>query len=209
MLPRRSPFFISAPLLLSSREQRPRGDQRFLDRRALRQTDAVLTGIQNRVQTPTLALPQDNWGRELNPAYWWRESSHGPTRVGIFSSSHRGAFASFGTIAINCDAMTTTQPSSVVGRSGSPRRREIQLREILDRARDGARLGEADAIALIECPEDDLPRCSRRRARCAIAPRAATSPTRARSSCRSPISAATAAPTAPSARIPAIPAPGR
>ena len=49
------------------------------------------------------------------------------------------------------------QPSSVVGRSGSPRRREIQLREILDRALDGARLGEADAIALIECPADELP----------------------------------------------------
>ncbi len=44
------------------------------------------------------------------------------------------------------------QPSSAVGRSGSP-----QIREILDRARDGARLGEADAIALIECPADDLP----------------------------------------------------
>ncbi|MGZ6227730.1 MAG: 7,8-didemethyl-8-hydroxy-5-deazariboflavin synthase CofG [Candidatus Binataceae bacterium] len=48
--------------------------------------------------------------------------------------------------------MTTAQPSSVVGRSGSP-----QIREILDRARDGARLGEADAIALIECPADELP----------------------------------------------------
>jgi len=48
--------------------------------------------------------------------------------------------------------MTTAQPSSVVGRSGSP-----QIREILDRARDGARLGEADAIAVIECPADELP----------------------------------------------------
>jgi len=48
--------------------------------------------------------------------------------------------------------MTTAQPSSVVGRSGSP-----QIREILGRARDGARLGEADASALIECPADDLP----------------------------------------------------
>src|SRR5882724_12191115 len=48
--------------------------------------------------------------------------------------------------------MTTAQPSSVVGRSGSP-----QTREILDRARDGARLGDADAIALIECPADELP----------------------------------------------------
>jgi FO synthase len=48
--------------------------------------------------------------------------------------------------------MTMAQPSSAVGRSGSP-----QIREILDRARDGARLGEADAIALIECPADDLP----------------------------------------------------
>jgi 7,8-didemethyl-8-hydroxy-5-deazariboflavin synthase CofG subunit len=48
--------------------------------------------------------------------------------------------------------MTIAQHSSVVGRSGSP-----QIREILDRARDGARLGEADAIALIECPADELP----------------------------------------------------
>src|SRR5215469_4708601 len=48
--------------------------------------------------------------------------------------------------------MTTAQPSSVVGRSGSP-----QIREILDRASDGARLGEADAIALIECPDHELP----------------------------------------------------
>ena len=48
--------------------------------------------------------------------------------------------------------MTTAQPSSVVGRSGSP-----QIREILDRVRDGARLGEADAIALIECPAAELP----------------------------------------------------
>ena len=48
--------------------------------------------------------------------------------------------------------MMTTQPSSVVGRSGSP-----QIRDILDRARDGVRLDEADAIALIECPADDLP----------------------------------------------------
>jgi FO synthase len=48
--------------------------------------------------------------------------------------------------------MTTAQPSSVVGRSGPP-----QIREILDRARDGVRLGEADAIALIECPADELP----------------------------------------------------
>src|SRR5579863_9626296 len=48
--------------------------------------------------------------------------------------------------------MTTAQPSSVVGRSGSP-----QIREILGRARDGARLGEADASALIECPADQLP----------------------------------------------------
>src|SRR5216683_3395426 len=48
--------------------------------------------------------------------------------------------------------MTIAQHSSVVGRSGSP-----QIREILDRARDGARLGEADAIALIECPADQLP----------------------------------------------------
>jgi 7,8-didemethyl-8-hydroxy-5-deazariboflavin synthase CofG subunit len=48
--------------------------------------------------------------------------------------------------------MTTAQHSSVVGRSGSP-----QIREILDRACDGARLGEADAIALIECPADQLP----------------------------------------------------
>jgi FO synthase len=53
--------------------------------------------------------------------------------------------------------MTTAQPSSVVGRSGAPQVREIRIREILDRARDGARLGEADAIALIECPADDLP----------------------------------------------------
>jgi FO synthase len=48
--------------------------------------------------------------------------------------------------------MTTAQPSSVVGRSGSP-----QIREILDRVRDGARLGEADASALIECPAAELP----------------------------------------------------
>jgi 7,8-didemethyl-8-hydroxy-5-deazariboflavin synthase CofG subunit len=48
--------------------------------------------------------------------------------------------------------MTIAQHSSVVGRSGSP-----QIREILDRARDGARLGEIDAIALIECPADQLP----------------------------------------------------
>src|SRR3984893_6497371 len=48
--------------------------------------------------------------------------------------------------------MTIAQHSSVVGRSGSP-----QIREILDRARDGARLGEADAIALIECPAGELP----------------------------------------------------
>jgi len=48
--------------------------------------------------------------------------------------------------------MTTAQPSSVVGRSGSP-----QIREILDRASDGARLGEADATALIECPDHELP----------------------------------------------------
>ena len=48
--------------------------------------------------------------------------------------------------------MTTAQPSSVVGRSGSP-----QIREILDRASDGARLGAADAIALIECPDHELP----------------------------------------------------
>jgi FO synthase len=48
--------------------------------------------------------------------------------------------------------MTTAQPSSVVGRSGSP-----QIREILDRASDGVRLGEADAIALIECPDHELP----------------------------------------------------
>ncbi len=52
--------------------------------------------------------------------------------------------------------MTTAQPS-LVGRSGGPQIREIQLREILDRANDGARLGEADAIALIECPTDELP----------------------------------------------------
>ncbi len=48
--------------------------------------------------------------------------------------------------------MTTAQPSAVVGRSGSP-----QIREILDRARGGARLGEADALALIECSADELP----------------------------------------------------
>ncbi|HZZ07894.1 MAG TPA: 7,8-didemethyl-8-hydroxy-5-deazariboflavin synthase CofG [Candidatus Binataceae bacterium] len=48
--------------------------------------------------------------------------------------------------------MTTAQPSSVVGRFESP-----QIREILDRARDGARLNEADAIALIECPAEQLP----------------------------------------------------
>ena len=48
--------------------------------------------------------------------------------------------------------MTTAQPSSVVGRSGSP-----QIREILDRASDGARLGAADATALIECPDHELP----------------------------------------------------
>jgi 7,8-didemethyl-8-hydroxy-5-deazariboflavin synthase CofG subunit len=48
--------------------------------------------------------------------------------------------------------MTTAQPSSAVERSEAP-----QIREILDRALDGARLSEADAIALIECPEADLP----------------------------------------------------
>src|ERR1035437_8861165 len=48
--------------------------------------------------------------------------------------------------------MTTAQSSAVAGRSGSP-----QIREILDRARGGARLGEADAVALIECPADELP----------------------------------------------------
>jgi 7,8-didemethyl-8-hydroxy-5-deazariboflavin synthase CofG subunit len=48
--------------------------------------------------------------------------------------------------------MTTAQPSSVVGHFESP-----QIREILDRSRDGARLGEADAIALIECPAGQLP----------------------------------------------------
>jgi FO synthase len=48
--------------------------------------------------------------------------------------------------------MTTAQPSSVVGRSGSP-----QIRKILDRARDSARLAEADAIALIQCGDGDLP----------------------------------------------------
>jgi 7,8-didemethyl-8-hydroxy-5-deazariboflavin synthase CofG subunit len=47
--------------------------------------------------------------------------------------------------------MTTAQPS-ILGRFESPR-----IREILDRARDGARLSEADAIALIECPADELP----------------------------------------------------
>jgi FO synthase len=48
--------------------------------------------------------------------------------------------------------MTIAQSSAAVGRSGSP-----QVREILGRARDGALLGDADAIALIECPADDLP----------------------------------------------------
>lgn len=48
--------------------------------------------------------------------------------------------------------MTTAQPSSVVGRSGSP-----QIRKILDRASAGVRLAEADAIALIQCHDDDLP----------------------------------------------------
>jgi 7,8-didemethyl-8-hydroxy-5-deazariboflavin synthase CofG subunit len=57
--------------------------------------------------------------------------------------------------------MTIAQPS-IEGRSGAPQiheiqSREIQIREILDRARDGARLSEADAIALIECPADELP----------------------------------------------------
>src|SRR5271156_2318807 len=47
--------------------------------------------------------------------------------------------------------MTTAEPS-IVGRSESP-----QIREILNRARDGAHLREADAIALIECPADELP----------------------------------------------------
>jgi FO synthase len=52
--------------------------------------------------------------------------------------------------------MTTAQPS-IVGRSGAPPIREIPIREILDRARGGARLSEAEAIALIECPAHDLP----------------------------------------------------
>jgi 7,8-didemethyl-8-hydroxy-5-deazariboflavin synthase CofG subunit len=49
---------------------------------------------------------------------------------------------------------TTAQPSPVVGRTGASQVREIRIREILDRARDGARLDEADAVALIECPAD-------------------------------------------------------
>jgi 7,8-didemethyl-8-hydroxy-5-deazariboflavin synthase CofG subunit len=57
--------------------------------------------------------------------------------------------------------MTTAQPS-IVGRSEAPQTREaqareMQLREIIDRAQDGARLSEADAIALIECPAEKLP----------------------------------------------------
>ena len=51
-------------------------------------------------------------------------------------------------------------------------------------------------------------RSSRPPAGCAIVTKVGTSPTRARSSCRSPISAATAAATARSARIPTIPAHG-
>jgi hypothetical protein len=38
------------------------------DREAL-QTEAVLTDILNRLWTPTLALPQNNWWRELGQQY--------------------------------------------------------------------------------------------------------------------------------------------
>ena len=87
----------------------------------------------------TLALA-DSLGRPLDTATF---------RV---RGAERNRFAGVGEIAYRLRSMTTAQPSSVVGRSGSP-----QIREILDRARDGARLGEADAIALIECPADELP----------------------------------------------------
>ena len=78
------------------------------------------------------------------------------------------------------------------------------IRDILDRALSGERLSEADAIALIECSDLELPAILRAAAASGTWPKAATSPTRARSSCRSPISAAIDAATARSARIPAI-----
>ncbi len=53
-------------------------------------------------------------------------------------------------MAYKGDGMTSAQASSVVGRSP-------QMREILERALNSARLNESDAIALVECPDDDLP----------------------------------------------------
>ncbi|HZO82749.1 MAG TPA: 7,8-didemethyl-8-hydroxy-5-deazariboflavin synthase CofG [Candidatus Binataceae bacterium] len=48
--------------------------------------------------------------------------------------------------------MTTAQSLSVLERPPAP-----QIREILDRALAGARLSEGDAIALITCPDAELP----------------------------------------------------
>ena len=46
--------------------------------------------------------------------------------------------------------------ASIHSSLASEQRDRAPIREILDRALAGARLGDADAIALIECPDADL-----------------------------------------------------
>jgi 7,8-didemethyl-8-hydroxy-5-deazariboflavin synthase CofG subunit len=70
---------------------------------------------------------------------------------GLGGTRHgNSSFALSKLMAYKGDGMTSAQASSVVGRSR-------QIREILERALEGARLNEGDAIALIECSDDDLP----------------------------------------------------
>lgn len=90
--------------------------------------------------------------------------------------------------------------ASVHSSLASGPRERAPIRDLLDKALAGARLSDADAIALIECPDSDLD---------AILSAAAELRDRGKGRdvtysrkvfCRSPISAATDALTAPSAK---------